>query len=775
MSDVNIRTSLEGASQVEQGLRRLANSVTGLGTSTGKLGKDASAVSSLLSNAIGGLKSELGAITPAPIQGVVTALSGIAGPAGIALAAVTALAGSTIGLTIALGNNVEQLQNMASRMGLTVEQVQKLQFVAKQSGIDVGALTNSIFILNQRMVEAVSGNERLAKAFELMGISLRDKTTGELRNAYDVLLDLDDRLSDLKGPEKAKVAMAIMGRGAREALIVMNGSLRETTVLAETSGNVMSEKLLKAGIAADAAADKMSAAWGGVKNAMMEKFIPGIEAGTRYLESFAGWLTKSGTLSDWFKDKLNLGGSDMSKPIQEWEASVGRMGESPAVKKAKKELEDLMKLLSGGAGAGSKKDPLEGIRKMRDELQKQIAIFGQGELAAKQWDIQHGEISKTSGKAATALKQETLALLGRLGALQQNKKLQEDKAAADEHMYRTLEKIKEAEIAETDAIRDMASAWEDAVDPVRVFERQLWVLDNVMLNGNLSIEAYSHQLNELSKTLNASLHPMAAVAKELEDAADPAQVFWEKMKQLDEMVLKYNLSAGAQAVYINRISKEYAEAMGQLGGSTETTLDRILNELEGWSKEFSAKLADTLTSGKASLGSFFGDILNMFSRILIREFIAQPIEDWIRTTVLPAVRSAVQAGMSGGGGGGFSFGSLFGGIGSSIGSAIGSLFSAPSIPSVSYTSLPFGTSFFASGGVIQEGFDGIVGDRGPERVTAGVATRVTPLSEEKVAVNFYISAVDGPSVQGMLYSQKEFIAGMIQQAFNKRGKSGIYD
>jgi hypothetical protein len=82
---------------------------------------------------------------------------------------------------------------------------------------------------------------------------------------------------------------------------------------------------------------------------------------------------------------------------------------------------------------------------------------------------------------------------------------------------------------------------------------------------------------------------------------------------------------------------------------------------------------------------------------------------------------------------------------------------------------------YADGGKIAAGETGIVGEAGAELVT-GPAT-VTPNSEiggAKPQVNITIQAIDTQSGTEFLIKNKKQIEGIIQHAYNRRGKQGIY-
>lgn len=120
-------------------------------------------------------------------------------------------------------------------------------------------------------------------------------------------------------------------------------------------------------------------------------------------------------------------------------------------------------------------------------------------------------------------------------------------------------------------------------------------------------------------------------------------------------------------------------------------------------------------------------------------------------------------GLFGGGGGGGLFGSLFSGIGGlfsggGLFGGIGKLFGG----------------FFANGGHLGAGKFGIAGENGPELITG--PANVTPMGAMAggPAVNITIQAIDTQTGTEFLLKNKKQIEGIIQNAYNRRGKQGIY-
>jgi hypothetical protein len=182
-----------------------------------------------------------------------------------------------------------------------------------------------------------------------------------------------------------------------------------------------------------------------------------------------------------------------------------------------------------------------------------------------------------------------------------------------------------------------------------------------------------------------------------------------------------------------------------------------------FNKDFNSTLADGLVEGNLNFSSF-ADLWKSTLKELITDTLnngtlLKDAMSWLgnlfapKTTSLPLGLGSIG---SGGASGGY-IPSIVSGFSNAITGAVG---------------MP---SLFADGGQIKSGETGIVGEAGAELVT-GPAT-VTPNSEiggAKPAVNITIQAIDTQTGTEFLLKNKKQIEGIIQHAYNRRGKQGIY-
>ena len=194
----------------------------------------------------------------------------------------------------------------------------------------------------------------------------------------------------------------------------------------------------------------------------------------------------------------------------------------------------------------------------------------------------------------------------------------------------------------------------------------------------------------------------------------------------------------------------------EMNKSGTATNDFVTN----FNNDFDKILADGLANGNLNFDSFAG---------LWRSSLSSLIQDTLKGgNQLSGIFGSLFGG-GGGGGGGFLggifdfFGGLFGGGGGGL--------SLPALGGPAGGPIPF----FANGGTLGAGKLGIAGEAGPELIS-GPAT-VTPMDEiggTKPAVNITIQAIDTQTGTEFLLKNKKQIEGIIQHAYNRRGKQGIY-
>ena len=261
-------------------------------------------------------------------------------------------------------------------------------------------------------------------------------------------------------------------------------------------------------------------------------------------------------------------------------------------------------------------------------------------------------------------------------------------------------------------------------------------------------------LREAALSLYDSMHPLETQLKTLTEQQDLNRDAYEKQLITMEQYMKTH----------NKLKdkiEETKESMKGLGTTLKETTEDMRTEgekyVESFNKDFNRKLSDGLANGTLSFKTFAGSW---------KKVLADLINDTLNGGTLLNDILSMFGNAFGGGGGGLT--SLFDtkGVVNSFSQFAGDAVGGHMARNMAQ---------YADGGKIKSGETGIVGEAGAELVT-GPAT-VTPNGEiggAKPAVNITIQAIDTQTGTEFLLKNKKQIEGIIQHAYNRRGKQGIY-
>lgn len=105
----------------------------------------------------------------------------------------------------------DALDEMSERTGVAVEDLAGLDYVAKMNGMSLSDMGTIMRDLNRSISEVGRGNKETTELFSKLGVSVTD-SSGRLRGAYDVLLDLADVFPRLNQADQVAVSLALLGR-----------------------------------------------------------------------------------------------------------------------------------------------------------------------------------------------------------------------------------------------------------------------------------------------------------------------------------------------------------------------------------------------------------------------------------------------------------------------------------------------------------------------------------------------------------------------------------
>jgi ribosomal protein L12E/L44/L45/RPP1/RPP2 len=182
----------------------------------------------------------------------------------------------------------DAMGKMAQSAGVTTEQFSALAFAASLSEVSIEELGQASARFNRNIAEATTGTTDAARAFQIMGISLKDGG-GNLRNMSDLLGDVADRFSKYAdGANKTALAQELFGKSGARLIPLLNAGrdgIEDLKKEAKDLGVVISDVDAKKAEAFNDALTRMAAASRG-----LAKDIGLLVAGPA--TSFLEWLAK---------------------------------------------------------------------------------------------------------------------------------------------------------------------------------------------------------------------------------------------------------------------------------------------------------------------------------------------------------------------------------------------------------------------------------------------------------------------------------------------------
>ena len=527
------------------------------------------------------------------------------------------------------------------------------------------------------------------------------------------------------------------------------------------------------------------------------------------LASFGNFLYgKLGKAVQWMKDKF-FDFVDGLITAYNWLAKL-----VPGMEEIEKNSRELGEAISDGVGgaieyvtgkAGDMGQAL--LDSLPDELADTITAAAEAaKLAGEQYDI--------TKEAAAALAEQNRLLEEATSHIDPVMTLAAEKT---KQLREEAEKLAESEKAAAVAAGEWATEWtrlQEQLFPVATemaeINAMIETLNQKIAEGGPNTDAYAAAIVKLKQKL-VELDPetqrliesmnnyddaliriarnqkadaeakleMKEAASQLYDQLHPLETQMKEHNKDLELAKKAYDEGFYSATEYAKVQKRIREEMKKTSEVTKKATSNIKKQTDEvgkgfedfadkFNKDFNSTLADGLVEGNLNFSSF-ADLW----KSTLKELITDTLNNG---TLLKDAMSWLGNLFGGGGGGGVSLPLGLGSIGSGGASAgyipnIVSGFSNATLGPAGLGLLPQ----FADGGQIKSGETGIVGEAGMELVT-GPAT-VTPNSEiggAKPAVNITIQAIDTQTGTEFLLKNKKQIEGIIQHAYNRRGKQGIY-
>lgn len=186
-----------------------------------------------------------------------------------------------------LSREADRVQKLGIATGLTAEAVQELGFAAEQSGANMESLVKGVQQMQKNIVQAQDGLATYTRAFERVGISVKDL---EGLTPEQQFLTLAQALSEVEDPTvRTATAMELLGRAGKDLIPLLNSGsagIQELQEQMRSTGAVMSQETVDAAAKLNDALNVLTKQFDAVKVAMFSDLIGP-------LSEFAEWLANT--------------------------------------------------------------------------------------------------------------------------------------------------------------------------------------------------------------------------------------------------------------------------------------------------------------------------------------------------------------------------------------------------------------------------------------------------------------------------------------------------
>jgi len=188
-----------------------------------------------------------------------------------------------------------ELDDQAQRLGVATDELQRFQYAAMLSGVNVEGANHALMHLNKSLGEALGGGEEQAKTFAKLGVKIKD-ASGEARPLSEIVPELADGFAKLKSPqEQTATAMSIFGRQGAALIPLLKGGKDGVAKLYkefEALGGGLSGEFIQAAAKADDELDRWRFTLGIVKSRIALEVLPVVTSLVQKLIAFTVWAGK---------------------------------------------------------------------------------------------------------------------------------------------------------------------------------------------------------------------------------------------------------------------------------------------------------------------------------------------------------------------------------------------------------------------------------------------------------------------------------------------------
>jgi len=500
-----------------------------------------------LQGTVQGIASQLGG----PLARGLSVLSE-AGPIGLAVAGITAIAGVTGIATLKAAQYADELLDTSDALGINVERYQQLIFAGRTLGVSQENIQQGLTRFAKTVGDAERGQGRFVKALSIAQPELLKMLAG----TGDTTEKLDAFLATLsKVPDQAqRVSLLVNALGPQFAKFAGTlhdgaGGLADLSREAQASGNVLSGSLLRRSAELSDEWDKLS---GTLKNELIANLLELAPHMLTIVELTERWLKVSREL----REQQGLAPQLTTLGQQAAESPAGkRLAELEA------ELDAAIKRRQEASAAGPLGAAFVAGGRTPDEITAEIL----GIQKVRDNYVEQQTAAERAGKAAQEAAQKGMLSV--------------------EDYNRVLQKLK----PQVDQIWETAKADVDKVNAAVAAGKQGIIGAPTIAQGEAAkLRIWADAQKKVDELTRSAVDAHKELARGLKETGDATDVLTDKTKQLSEGVLPKELdltkAVNAEAEKRKEHLIDLAEKTGLTGDALKALVDQINASVEAWRK-----------------------------------------------------------------------------------------------------------------------------------------------------------------------------------------------
>lgn len=472
---------------------------------------------------------------------------------------------------------------MSQKVGVSVEELSKLQFAAKLADVDAQQLQGGLVRLSKGMGEAAQNTGEANKAFQAMGISIKN-ADGSLKSSSQVLGDVADAFAGYEdSAQKTALAVAIFGRSGADLIPLLNGgrdAIKSAGDELERFGGVITAEAAKNAEIFNDNLTRISTIAAAFGRSIANDILPYL---TRLSEEFL--VARANGIG--FFQMLEMG------------LRFGNYGEQ--IKQINEEIEGLQTRFSIFDIVGGKDKRLEQLQAQKKTLQE---LQAQAALTGKTYDDQ---ISRRFMRDEKQTKKVAPALIDP----NQLKAEQEALRAAQETVQRFYSSNAEAAMK---AQQEMQNVFLTDAEIKRIGS-----IDSINKSFLSSQQNITKQFESGKLTLRDYNSQMELLGKGYQIALDQAEEVYQSQERLNGSI-EYGANV-ALAQYVNQSRNLATATSSVVTGALKSTEDAFLGVITG-SQNAAQAFSSMVTS-----------ILKDIARLMIQKSIVAPLAGFLSGAV----------------------------------------------------------------------------------------------------------------------------------------------